>query len=244
MSGLAIKYETSLFGAFEAIKPEQPIITKLLDSYKEFNFIPSTYTEIKLPDGSRQTRLKFLSTESGWNIDFDTKRINIYKHITSNKSDEFGSIEEFADQCVQIIDRTSSIINIMCNRFTLITSDLIESMDSDKLKTIYEKFILPIPLYAGSDIKEWNFRSVISVPARINELDEHLNLITIVKRVQGELSVGDKSDKFDRIGLDIEINTHQDIKTDRLAIGEYSKFIELALSHRNTLVGQVKEKLQ
>lgn len=237
------KYEAVFFGNISDIKPSAETIPTFVEMFRDKGFLPSTFHEIRPPVAVPMPRLRLLSPDDEWNIDFDSHRIVFQKKGTKPKGSNLGSPENFAkdvvDFCRRILDRFPK----KGNRLSLLTEEFLFEMPEERLRRIYTQLFQPIKFYSENQPVEWNFRTVARIPVQINGNDEKLNTITCLDRVQGHLAMPDGIEPFDRIRVIFDINTFQDNVEARFGMKSVTDFYPTALNVREKLLSELEDHI-
>lgn len=233
------KYQASVFGNFADIKPTTDIITKVIALFGDKGFIPSTFQEITQFIAPPQLRLRILSQNSEWNINFATQRIDIEKNPLDHKGTNLGPLEDFTKECSELFNRIFSEFNKKANRVSLITSGLLNEMTKDKLDNIYCLVFKPISFYDKNTPFEWGYRSVAKIDLTLPKWKEYINVITLIKRVIGQImrnGIDIDTFNFDRIEVSFDINTVPDNQETRFDIQFINQFFSEAINIRTTIL--------
>jgi len=242
MIDIRIRYQASIFVDVSDIIPNPDIITSLIDIFRDKNLIPSTFQEIGVSPGE-MVRLRLSTTDNEWEVAFASKRIDINKNALDKNGSGMGELSIFCSDALDIFERISSKFNKRARRLTLNTTGMLEEMTKSKLATVYSKLFKPPKLYEENPPIEWDWRSVSNIPINILELEEMLNIVTVLKRVRGHVSDGSGIFKFDRLQFSPDINTIGERQETRFDFTHLKDFLPKAIDIHNILLEQIEEHI-
>jgi hypothetical protein len=234
------KYQASFFGDFGDIRPTADSISKFLDMFRDNEFLPSTFQEIKDGIAEPRARLRLSSQDHEWLIDFNSERIVVNKLGIKAMGANMGTVEEFAKKVVELTKRILGEFPKKGTRLALVTEGLMKEMSAEKLGAIYQRVFRPVPFYGEHSPYEWKSRSVAKIEREINAVQEVLNVICDVNRIHGEFTKPDGMVDFDRIQVGFDINTHQGNKETRFEIDSAVDFYQKAIELRSDLLSQLE----
>jgi hypothetical protein len=241
MIDIKLKYQASIFVDADDIAPSPDIISSLIDVFRDRNLVPNTFSEIGPTPPVPKVRLRLSTTNNEWNVAFGTRRIDVDKNPVEPKGSNVGELSDFCSDAIDFFERILKRFNKRANRLSLNTNGLFEEMTKDQLSAVYKKLFSPTKFYDENPPFEWDWRSVSLIPINILELKDSLNVITIIKRIRGE--IGDQSgiSLFDRLQFAPDINT-TDRNTDyRFELTHMRSFYPQALEIHNSLTKQIEE---
>ncbi|MBE3095889.1 MAG: hypothetical protein IMZ44_02020 [Planctomycetes bacterium] len=239
MIEMPVKYEASFFGRIEDIKPSPQTIPVLLDMFSDKGLLPTTLQEIRIPGPI--LRLRMMSPDGEWAIDFVTERIVFKKVITKPKGANMGTLEEFGKEVAEFSKRILQRFPMKGTRLALVTAGMMTEKTEESLQKVYDRLFHPVRFYAENRPTEWRSRSVARFSLEVNGREELLNVLTDINRVQGEFSLPDGVTVFDGIEVGFDINTfHGNVET-RFDAESVADFYPKALRLRTDLLLQVED---
>jgi len=241
MIDIRLKHQASIFVNANDILPSPDIISSLIDVFRDKNFIPNTFQEIGFTSPLPKARLRLSTTNNEWNIAFATHRIDVDKNQIEPRGSNVGELSDFCSDAIDFFERILNRFNKRANRFTLNTNGLFEEMTEDRLSSIYKKLFRTPKFYDENPPFEWDWRSASRIPIKILDLTDNLNVVTIIKRVRGEIGGQSGVATFDRLQFAPDINT-TDLNTDyRFELTHIKNFFPQALEIHNMLIKQIEE---
>lgn len=241
MISIPERYETHFFTDIADLRPSADTISPLLEAFRDVNLLPTTYTEIGLFPRP-EVRLRLMSPNNEWVIDFDITRISISKNKVKAGGANLGAIEEFTRNSTDFLGRILTRFPKKSHRLGLVTRGFMSEMSGEQLLRIYRCLFLPIRFYQDNVPISWNFRTHTRIPENLGDNQEIINVITRVNRIKGTFIEEGSSVPFDRIRLDFDINTSQDNKEARFDLTHLNSFNSITLRIRNLLLSQLKEQ--
>lgn len=252
MIAVPIKYSASYFANFSDIQPSAETIPTFLKMFTDIGLLPTTFTEIRFPTVSANlspipspsARLRLASPDNIWLIDFDTVRVSITKSLTKSFKQELGTPEDFVANAIDFLSRIITEFPKKGSRLSLVTEGFLDEMTPDRLQKAYTLITVPFDFYAANKPVNWNSRSVARINVNLCDNDETINIINQIGRVRGQMPLESGVISYDRIYANLDINTYQGQTETRFDLKSLTPFFGMALSVRNNLVSQIKERLR
>jgi hypothetical protein len=241
MIDIKMQYQASIFVNAADLSPKPDNITSLMDIFRDKALIPGTFQQISPPNPAVQTRLRLSSSNNEWAIMFGMRRIDIEKNPTDPKGGNLGDLAGFCAEVSDFFERLLTKFKKRANRLALITNFLLGEMTDERLEMVYRQLFKTPKFYTNNAPFEWNWRSASKSPIKIQELDDSLNVITIINRVRGQLILGLQLGDFDRLQLSFDINTAPENPEYRFDLSHIKSFYQKASEFHNTLCNEVLE---
>lgn len=241
MIDINLKYQAGIFVNAEDILPTPDIITSLLQIFHDKNLVPNTFQELGLASPQLQVRLRLSTPNNEWAITFATNRIDITKNPTDLKGSNLGTPDDFCSDAIVLFTKIINQFPKKANRLVFTTNSILEEMTDDKLSSAYIKLFDSPKFYKDNPPYEWNWRSVSKIPFQISDLKDSLNAITIINRVQGDMTHPSGITVFDRLQLSLDINTSPQNKESRFDITHIKDYFQQVHQIHKTLCEQMLE---
>jgi hypothetical protein len=237
-------FQVNIFGNFNDIEAKSESIIKLMPLLEKYSVLPNTIHELNPRFGPNPIpRLSFNTPNNDLVIEFGSERIAITKNNIRNVDFNFGNIEAFVGDAVFILDKIINSFNKKGTRISLVSDGLFPQTAPETLENIYTKYMAPIQYYNDNKPFEWNSRSVAHTTYNVSNIDEKVNVITEIGRVQGQFISGGTPQAFDRINLKFDINTIAQNTESRLTTESVENFLKLAIENRSFLLSQVERMI-
>lgn len=205
-----LKFQVIVFGDFSSIDTTSENITRLMEIVTPYQMLPNTFKEIEIETNGQQIksdRIGFSNMKSGFNIMLGTKRIDIINHIIGFDDNNMYDIDTF-------INNTKSIINLISSTFPSIQSynrlsflcEFFANKSNKEKEDIYNLLIKNISNNAPID---WSLRQNNIV--NINTLNQDINCVSFIERVQGKFILEEKEKEIDDIKIQFDFNTKIEI---------------------------------
>lgn len=241
MIDIKLKYQANIFVNAEDILPTPDVITSFLQVFRDKNLIPNTFQELGLASPQPQTRLRLSTPSDEWTIAFATKLIDIRKNPTDPKGSNLGELSDFCSDALDLLQKILNIFTKRANRLALMTNSILEEMPEDRLTSTYLKLFNPPPFYKDNPPFEWNWRNVSEIPFQIKDLSNNLNAITMINRVQGDMTLPSGVTVFDRLQLSFDINTSRKNTENRFDISHIDNYFRQVTKLHDSMCQQMLE---
>jgi hypothetical protein len=234
-------YQVHFFCNTLDLKPSTDIITQLLQIFREEGLLPSTYHQVMLPSPP-EVRLRLASVSNEWAIDFDMDRVTIAKNSIKPLGANMGLPEDFVQTALEYLRRILAAFPRKGNRISLVVGGLMDQMTEETLVSLYSLLFVPLRFYEQNPPYAWNSNSHVRISADLAGVQEPINVITQVNRVQGKFLL-QSGLQFDRIQILTDINTFQEIMEPRFDIEATAAFYAKALQIHREILADLKERL-
>lgn len=241
MIDIKLKYQAGIFVNAEDILPTPDIITSFLQIFRADNLIPNTFQELNPNNPKSQVRLRLSTPNNEWAIAFATNRIDVTKNPTDPKGSNLGTPDDFCSNAIGFFTKIVNQFPKKANRLALITTQLLEEMTEDKLSSVYTKLFDSPKFYKDNPPYEWNWRAVSEIPVQISDLKDKINVITIINRVQGDMTYPEGMTVFDRLLLSLDINTSRKLTESRFDITHIKDYFQQVHKIHESLSSQIME---
>ena len=236
-----IFFRVRFFGKFRDIEADSDLVWDLMGELRKLKLLPTTIHEVNAHKNSVTSipRPAFVSRENDLNVEIGSDVITI--EMNNNKSN-IKNIKEFCNDAIYILDKILISFKRKGNRVSLITNSFLD-INSEQLQETYPKIISPINFYQNNKPFEWNSRSVSRIKYNIAGLEENINVINEIARVQGNSVQSGVPVEFDKISVIFDINTIAQSTDNRLDINSIEEFLKEAINTRKGIVEQLEEML-
>lgn len=249
MNKMPLKYQIGLFGNFDSIQQTPDIVKNLMDVMQKFdsyNLLLNTMTEItfdpQIGTPVQVNRISFNDQNSGLQIMFGSKRLDFIKEMRDENGNNMGELGDFTKQIEKIILALSNSFDEIkkFNRLALISESFINKLTEAEKDKMYKKLLNEI-FFQNQSIKEWNVR--IADKQGGVKLQEQINTILSIDRIQGQLIVNNQQKNIDEIKLLLDINTIAEDTSLRFDIDSINKFLEDSVNKVTLTFNDIEQKL-
>ncbi len=236
MIDLFLKFQINIFINEVNILPDNSTISKLLELFKDDDFIPSIIHEIG-PKGP-QPQLRMSSPNGMFEIIFLSNKINITQHGGPNKTG--NEADEFLAKTKEISRKIFDYLGRKSWRLAFIANLMLVEMSDEKLEECYKSLFIPLPMYKENPPFEWNNRSISRGEIPLADTTEIFNIITEIHRLKGRMIEDAKSTNIERIHLAYEINTQAENKDTRFEASQLGAFLDIAKDNLSSVVKELE----
>lgn len=201
-----INYVAVVFINSQLIEPTSENISKLINIFVDKGLLPNIQTN-KI--------LKLHTHDMEWIVTFLPDKIVIAKNITTLHGENLGDLPVFCNEAVDIINKILNAYPRSPNRIALGTRYILNEMSENQFTSIYKNLFNTSDFYKVHIPYEWNLRFVSELKKPFLKTEEKFNFITDVARTKGNLELPYQPMSLDRIGISIDINSHQDNPSER-----------------------------
>lgn len=206
MIDINIRYQATIFVNAEDILPVPNTVKSLIDIFSDKSFIPSNFQELA-PNKKPEIRPMLTTSNNEWMVKFATSRIDIDKNPTDPKGSNLGELSQFCTDVNDYFERIQSNFHKRANRLAINTTVLLIEMTEERLSKIYSHLFKPPKFYDEHPPFEWDWKSISKQPITLEDLTDTLFVLTLLKRVRGDIIDGTNLTPFDRLQLHFDINT-------------------------------------
>lgn len=113
-------------------------------------------------------------------------------------------------------------------------------MSPEMLNSVYDKFVKAAGTNTDISPFEWNARSVRHTTCNLSGRDEKLNFITNIGRSTGTINENGNAVNFDRVFIDVDINTVHENDESRFNPETVNEFIQAAALLRESEMNELE----
>ncbi len=242
MYDIKLRYLASVYLDADSIIPNARIISELQQKINDGRFMPTTAFEQQ--QDKRIHRIGFHIPNEGFLLVLATKRFD-YSWTPFDREDMGKeSLEHFCLEAKAKLTSTLDFFQRKCRRIALVQEGLLSQMDDLKLQESAKKLLKLSATFANNLPFEWDWRAASSIKRTFGGIEEPTNTIVTIKRGSGTLNFqSGKQIAFDRIRVDLDINTSPDDSRERFGLHEVNSFFDAAIGWQIELSEEVKEFL-
>lgn len=237
MYDIKLRYLASVFLDAESITPQPDHITGLLRALQDDSFLPMAAAERV---GTRNVRRIGLTADGGWTLILARKRFDLSLLPTDERGENVGDFGAFCEAAGAKLSATLEHFGRRAHRVAAVREGLLREMADAEMDVIAQR-LLNLPGTFGSNIPfEWDWRAASHVARSFAGLDEMTNTVITIKRVAGSLTTGEEEETdFDRIRVDIDVNTIPTNTTERFGGNEVMEFFSSVVEWQRLLEGEM-----
>lgn len=226
-----------LRGSFEHIDATPENNYKLINSFKDnsLSVIPTTFQQIKPSDGAKLFNRMGFVEQTGEEIIIEIGMDQV--KITQNSMKEMQS--QHLDEFIVIVNKILSVFDNTdiefgnYSRVSLVVNKLNNNSLSE-MKNLYNKFDKFNDEF--DSLSEWKYKVAKQNDMEFNSKKDIVNVVKELGRAKGEVAKDGDVKEFDNIWIAVDINTLDEIRTNRFDTPDSIEFIVNATSvYKNEL---------
>jgi hypothetical protein len=251
MGQMVLRYQLSIFGSFDEIKPSAENIKFFIDKFSDKGFIPNQFTEARVEIRSElnkgiettknveSSRLRLNDSDKKWDIRFASERID-FRFINSNIG-QTKMIEKdvFISEVSEFINRINEKHQIKSKRIGLVTQYLYDNLDLNKVSN---SFLNNIAFFDQKQVIDWNAKT--TTRHKIEAINEVANLGMDVRRIRQLMKINNGTSLFDGVLLNIDINTLAENESYRFTVESIKSLIIEFSTIETTIFSETNAKIQ
>lgn len=211
----------------------------LLNTMTEVTFDPQVGIPLQV------NRISFNDQSSGLAIMFGSKRLDFIKEVRDENGANMGELSNFIAQIKKIILELSNSFEEIknFNRLSLIHETFINELTEDEKDLIYRKTLNETFFLNQSPQtpQEWSVRTVDKQDSET--LQEQINTILSIDRIQGQLIVNNQQKNIDGLKLLLDINTIAENTNLRFNVDSINKFLKESVNKATQIFNDIEQKL-
>lgn len=234
-----LKFQVLVFGDFSSIDATSENVTKLMKIMNSYDMLPNTFKEIEIESNGQQIksdRIGFSNMKNGFNILFGVKRIDITNHIVGFTDDNMYDIDIFIKNIKEIFTKILLDFPLLprYNRLGFIC-EFFANKGNEEKENIYKKLIHN---FTDSSPVEWTLKQ--NNVLRLESLNQDINCISYIERVQGKIVLDDNEKEIDDIKVQFDMNTKNET-INKFRNEELTFFLDEILNLYNQNIIKIEE---
>lgn len=222
-----IMYKFSVFGDFTQLKYTSENIKNMLDIKSEKVLLPNVISQLGV-SGSVEQRIQLVSVDHTVTLSVLQERIDV--EIYSDKQEGFHDedVKKTMDELRSIMGQIYNVFSDdipMATRIAMITSYVYFDISDEEKIRFRNRFVNDIGFYKDTMTDEFFIDLVGNVTYNMNNRDEMVNAITMIKRLFPSAGIG-VDGPVDGYQVDFDINTVPKNKKNRFAPDVYEEFFK------------------
>ena len=232
-----IRLQSSLFGNFSFLTPENKEMMNVYQKYIEIGLMPAVLKEFDLTKQELKNRPLFITQDNSFSVSIGSGRID----ITSQDSENMPTEDEFVAKAQKYYEILFQSIGLLANRLSFIREKKIKEIDEefDTVKEA-EKYINFNKVYNKNDTFEWSIKTVSLEQWKLNELDENVNInVTISKQEMMRISEDKTPEITSMFTLSQDLNTKAINNQMRFDINHIQLFLHKSIEKSSDIENKV-----
>jgi hypothetical protein len=238
MYAAKLRYLASIFVDAGSITSSTHNIAEVSRALGDENFLPFVFEEISISQG-QSSRIGFRTASGEWQLYLFHNRFNLSHHPTDPEGKNLGDFSSFCQKAGTKLSAILSVFRKRAHRLAVVQEGLLPEMSPMEMEAVPRRLFHLPPTFIEIPPFEWDWRAASRIPRQIRDLTEQTNTIATIKRQygnirrQGNITSNEEEDNstpipFDRVRVDIDINTSQDNVIDRFEEDHVQEFFNIS----------------
>lgn len=232
MYAAKIRYLASIFVDAASIRSSSRNISEIESALADSNFLPFSFEELLRPPG-QSSRIGFRTSNGEWQLYLFHNRFNLTKHPTDPEGRNLGDFAAFCQESGEKLAAILAGFRKRAHRLAAVQEGLLPELSPTEIEAVGGRLFHLPSVFIQTPPFEWDWRVVSKINRPVGELTEETNTIVTIKRQQGNIrQESDEENRppipFDRVRVDLDINTVQDNVIDRFEEAHIREFFNIS----------------
>lgn len=226
---MRIKYQASLFSDLSGLgaTPENTLAVMTALNANGIGLLPQTIHEISHPNVPPVPRLRLVAPNGDVEVLIATGRLDIVKQVKLMGAEVLEPVPAFSELVDRVIASVFGDRTVLGSRLAFIVQEMSDELTEEAFNTYFHRLFSAPNFYNANTPTEWTFRANARSSCAIGNLNEPLNTILKVERVQGQAAAADGQwREFDRVMTEVDINTLATNVEPRFSPANLRQFVE------------------
>lgn len=227
MHDVTLRLLASAFVDIDSVSPATPsLLPGLMACVASYGMVPTLARELPNPE-ALATRFAFTTFDNTLQVLLGTKRIDVTRRVATTDAASVAETGQFLMQASDILARLLTHLDRRCHRLAFVDEGMLGEMPPARIDAIAANLLGRGSIHQswGSPF-EWDYRTAHRVTRSFGDRREATNTILTVKRLTGTIALRDSESPrpFDRLRVDLDINTAPDTVDDRFGKADIEAF--------------------
>lgn len=240
MYDIKLRYLATAFVDAQSIVPEPTENIRLQEALADDTLVAATVAEQEATGGLVE-RFAFRSAKEGLSLVLLGQRFDVSIGPIDRKGENMGDVRSFCARAAPLLTRALNHFQRRAHRLAIVQEGLLPALNEERLREIADRLLKLPPPFERSRPFEWIWRSASAIDRTFGTITESTNTIVTTKRISGTIGapgVGEK-EQFDRIQIDLDINTRPSNVMARFGDREVGAFFQSAPSWQAELQHEI-----
>ena len=240
-----IRYLASVFVDADSIKASAAGLPGLLERYGDTGLLPILVQEQDL--GGIQPRFAFADPAGRWRVALRGRRFDVSQHAVDPPGAGMADFGSFCRQAADWLAAALDHVGRRGHRLAAVQEGWLGELDEEQLREVAGRLLVLSPTFAEHPPFEWDHRVCAAVEREFGDGREVTNTLVTVKRLGGQITTvgpdGARTVPFDRIRVDLDVNTSPNNVRARFGPDEVGAFFERSPEWHRDLEAEVSALL-
>lgn len=237
MYALVTKYLATAYLDADDVRPGGKLIGELTEVFHD-ELLPTTVREQSKRE--IKSRVGFVSENGEWRLVIVGDRLALTRTPINETGDNMGDLASFCESAKKWIPPCLDYLSRKSSRLSVVQQGLRPNVAEGDMINIATRLLNLPSGFASSPPHEWDFRAISQMERKFGDVTEVMNNILVVKRVHGTffqhtIDTTAPQGEFDRIYLEIEVNTLPDNTSKRFSPNQCEEFYTTAAEWHDEL---------
>jgi hypothetical protein len=238
MYAAKIRYLASIFVDAWSITSSMQNMAEVSRALGDENFLPFVFEEIPISQ-EQSSRIGFRTATGEWQLFLFHNRFNLSRHPIDSEGNNLGNFSSFCQEAGTKLSAILSVFRKRAHRLAAVQEGLLPEMLPTEMEAVLRRLFHLPPIFIETPPFEWDWRAASRIERQIRNLTEPTNTLATIKRQYGNISRQgnimsneEENDStpipFDRVRVDLDINTSQDNVIDRFEEDHVQEFFNVS----------------
>jgi hypothetical protein len=175
-------------------------------------------------------------TGSGWQVVSGAESVDVEYRALGDESGTQVSFDDFIKRATAAQATAFGAASEQPHRLAVVAEGLLPELGPDRMDAVANRVLRFPPVFPAAP-SEWDWRTINSVPRTWGRCSERTNTVLIIKRMSGILAK--TNGKFERIRIDVDINTDPKVQEGRFTGEDVSAFHKQAIGWNRELSAEI-----
>jgi hypothetical protein len=200
--------------------------------------LPLPLPDPNLPAGSA-TRFALASASFDWQIALLSQSFDLTRLPTNLTGSNIGDLGEFAATAAAVLWELTQFFGRVPHRLVLVQSGMLGEMPTKKMDTIARQLLRLPPSVEAAPPFEWDWRCASHGAFVLGDRNEETNVVTTINRRVGSIQSATDQTLFDRIHIELDINTSPSDTRGRFEKQDLEQFFTAAVDEHTRLAAEL-----
>lgn len=239
MYDIKLRYLATAYVDADSITPESDNVAGALKALDDERFV--SIPAFQNVEGKRVPRIGFMAPD-GWTFVLGGTRFDLSLRPTVGEGDNMGEFSDFCKEAPLKLISALAFFDRKAHRLAVVREGMLPEMEVGEMEAVARHLLNMSPTFTQNQPFEWNWRSAALIDRTFGGISEPTNTIVTVSRLAGTLGPdadGENEVEFDRLRVDLDINTTPKNVKARFGTNEILAYFEAAQDWHKSLGNEI-----